>query len=105
MIWSAPFWKAAAERAIKTAAQTAIATIGTTALLEQVDWLIVASTVATATVLSVLTSVASAAGDGNPSAGSFEAVAEPGATAHPAGADPVVVESGDDYDPKRIEGR
>ena len=105
MIWSAPFWKAAAERAIKTAAQAAIATIGTTALLEQVDWLIVASTVATATILSVLTSVASAAGDGNPSAGSFEAIAEPGATARPAGADPVVVESGDDYDPKRIEGR
>lgn len=50
--------KAAAIRAIKTAAQTAVATIGTTAILSQVDWAVVASTAALAAILSVLTSVA-----------------------------------------------
>ena len=50
--------KAALVRAIKTVAQTAIATIGTTALLSQVDWLTVVSTSALAGVLSVLTSLA-----------------------------------------------
>lgn len=50
--------QAALVRAIKTVAQTAIATIGTTALLSQVDWLTVVSTAALAGVLSVLTSLA-----------------------------------------------
>ncbi len=50
--------KAAAVRAVKTVAQTAIATIGTTALLNQVDWAVVASASALAGVLSLLTSVA-----------------------------------------------
>ena len=50
--------KAAGIRAIKTVAQTAIATIGTTALISQVDWLTVVSASALAGVLSVLTSVA-----------------------------------------------
>ena len=50
--------KAAGIRALKTVAQTAIATIGTTALISQVDWVIVGSASLLAGVLSVLTSVA-----------------------------------------------
>ena len=61
------FWGASVERAIKTAAQTALATIGTTAVVHEVDWLIVGSATALATVLSVLTSIASGANDGQPS--------------------------------------
>lgn len=61
------FWGASVERAVKTAAQTALATIGTTAVIHEVDWLIVGSATALATVLSVLTSIASGANDGQPS--------------------------------------
>lgn len=50
--------KAAAVRAIKTVAQTAIATIGTTAVIREVDWVMVASASALAGILSILTSVA-----------------------------------------------
>lgn len=50
--------KAAAVRAVKTLAQTAVATIGTTAMLSEVDWVLVASASALAGILSVLTSVA-----------------------------------------------
>lgn len=50
--------KAAGVRAIKTVAQTAIATIGTSAVLSQVDWRIVASASVLAGILSLLTSVA-----------------------------------------------
>lgn len=50
--------KAAAVRAIKTLAQTAVATIGTTAVLSEVDWVLVASSAALAAILSILTSVA-----------------------------------------------
>ena len=52
------WWKAAGTRAIKTVCQTAIATIGTTALLTEVNWLVVASASALAGVLSLLTSIA-----------------------------------------------
>lgn len=52
------FLKAAAVRAVRTVAQTAIATIGTTALMSEVDWVMVASASLLAGVLSVLTSVA-----------------------------------------------
>ena len=58
-IWSGTFWIAAGERAIKTIAQTAIATIGTTAAIHQVDWVVVGSASALAALLSVLTSIAS----------------------------------------------
>lgn len=50
--------KAAAIRAIKTVAQTAVATIGTSAVLNEVNWIAVASASVLAGVLSLLTSVA-----------------------------------------------
>lgn len=50
--------KAAGVRAIKTVAQTAVATIGTSAVMGDVNWVMVASASALAGVLSVLTSVA-----------------------------------------------
>lgn len=50
--------KAAAVRAIKTMAQTAVATIGTASVVSTVDWKFVASASVVAGVLSLLTSVA-----------------------------------------------
>lgn len=50
--------KAAGIRAVKTVAQAAVATIGTTAMFSEVDWKIVASTALLSGVLSLLTSVA-----------------------------------------------
>lgn len=52
------WWKAAGVRAIKTVAQTAVATIGTAVVLGGVDWLMVASASALAGILSILTSIA-----------------------------------------------
>ena len=60
MNWN--YWKnwlkAAGIRAIKTVAQTAIATIGTSAVIGEVDWLVVGSAAALAGILSLLTSIA-----------------------------------------------
>lgn len=51
------FWKAAALRAIRTICQTAIATIGTAAVLSDINWVMVGSASAVAGILSILTSV------------------------------------------------
>lgn len=54
MIW----WKAAAIRAVKTVAQTAVATIGTTAVMQDVNWALVGSAALLAGILSLITSLA-----------------------------------------------
>ena len=56
------YWKkwfaAAGVRAVKTVAQTAVATIGTAAMMNEVNWLMIISASALAGVVSLLTSVA-----------------------------------------------
>lgn len=52
------WFKAAGVRALKTIAQTAVATIGTTAVMNEVDWIMVGSASLLAGILSLLTSVA-----------------------------------------------
>jgi hypothetical protein len=52
------WWKAAGIRAVKTFFQTFVATIGTSALIEDVNWKIVLSAAALASVLSLATSLA-----------------------------------------------
>ncbi len=51
------FWKAAIIRAVKTICQTAIATIGTSMVIEEVQWLQVLSASLLAGLLSLLTSI------------------------------------------------
>lgn len=52
------FWRAALIRSARTLAQSAIAAIGSTAMLTEVNWGVVASTAALAAILSVLNSIA-----------------------------------------------
>ncbi len=52
------WFKWAGIRAIKTLAQTAVATIGTSAIMSEVNWVMVASASVLAAILSLLTSVA-----------------------------------------------
>lgn len=52
------FWKSAINRSIRTTAQTALATIGSAALLESVNWRVVVSASILAGILSLLTSIA-----------------------------------------------
>lgn len=52
------WWRAAGVRAIKTMAQTAVATIGAAAVLSDVNWIMAVSAAVLAGVLSLLTSVA-----------------------------------------------
>ena len=51
------WWKAAGIRAIKTVCQTAVAMIGTSVVVEAVDWRMVLSAAALAGILSLLTSL------------------------------------------------
>lgn len=55
---SKAWWKAAGIRALKTVAQAALGVIGTSALISEVNWLLVASAAAMAGVLSLLMSLA-----------------------------------------------
>ena len=57
MITSKQWWAAAGIRALKTLAQTAVAAVGTTALLSEIDWVVVGSASALAAILSLLTSL------------------------------------------------
>ena len=57
-VFTKEWLKAAAVRAIKTVAQTAVATIGTAAVIGEVNWLMVGSAALLSGVLSLLTSVA-----------------------------------------------
>jgi len=52
------WWKCAGIRALKTVCQTAIATIGTATVLEEVNWLMILSASLLAGILSLLTSIA-----------------------------------------------
>lgn len=52
------FWVAAGIRCLRTACQTAIATIGTTAVFQEVSWMMVGSTALLAGILSILNSIA-----------------------------------------------
>ena len=52
------FWKAAGIRAIRTVAQAAIASIGASALISEVNWLQVGSAALLAGILSILNSIA-----------------------------------------------
>lgn len=64
---STAFWEGTTERAISTAAQTAVATIGATALVHEVQWVIVGSASAGAAVLAVLKAIAAGAATGTAS--------------------------------------
>jgi hypothetical protein len=57
MVFNLEWLKAAGIRALKTVAQTAVASIGVSATLGQVDWLTVLSTSVLAGILSLLTSI------------------------------------------------
>lgn len=57
MITSKTWWAAAGIRALRTFAQTAIALIGTAAIISEVNWITVGSAAVLAAVLSLLTSL------------------------------------------------
>lgn len=61
------FWRAAAVRAVRTFCQTMLASIGTAALLSDINWPIVLSASSTSAILSILTSIIT----GLPEAGEY----------------------------------
>ena len=76
--WTKAFWKDTTERAVKTAAQTAMASFGVGTGLLDVDWAASASVVGAATVFSILSSIVSS-GVGDPTNASLlEGDAPPG---------------------------
>lgn len=98
-MFTAAFWRAVGERAVSTFIQTAIAVLAVLVGphvargdgLEVIPWVQYLSVAALAGVLSVLKGVAAGSKDGNPSVGSVEVLATPGATAEPVTAEPVEV--------------
>ena len=58
MLFTKKWLKAAGIRALKTVAQTAVATIGTSAMVHEVKWMMVLSASVLAGILSILTSLA-----------------------------------------------
>lgn len=58
-MWTKKFWMDAAERAIKTAAQTLIGAIGGLTAIDEFDWAAVGIATGVATLLSLLTSIVS----------------------------------------------
>ena len=83
-IWTAVFWKATAERAIATAAQSTIAALGTDLIgVLDMDAMAVLSLAGGGAVLSILKSIAATAATGSPSAGGGETL-EPRVNTHRA---------------------
>jgi hypothetical protein len=66
------FWKAALIRALRTVAQTAIATIGTTAFVQDVNWIAVGSASLLAGLLSILTSIVTGLPEAEPKPAAVE---------------------------------
>lgn len=80
-IWTAQFWKATAERAVSTAAQAALAGIGTDLVgVLDMDAVGILSLAGGGAVLSVLKSIAATAATGSPSIGGGETLDEPRGT-------------------------
>ena len=76
-IWTGKFWKATTERAIATAAQSAIAALGTDLIgVLDMDATAVLSLAAGGAILSVLKSIAATAATGGPSVGGGEALTD-----------------------------
>ena len=80
-IWTAQFWKATAERAVSTAAQAALAGIGTDLIgVLDMDAVGILSLAGGGAVLSILKSIAATAATGSPSIGGGETLDEPRGT-------------------------
>ena len=83
-IWTGKFWKATAERAIATAAQSALAALGTDLVgVLDMDAVAVLSLAGGGAVLSILKSIAATAATGSPSLGGGETL-EPRVNTHRA---------------------
>ena len=74
-MWTGQFWKDTAERAIKTAVQVTIPLV-TAACLDKIDWQAAGLTIASAVLLSLLTSLASSR-VGSPADASMVTTQEP----------------------------